>query len=46
MLDDDSMVTGQPVTVLSGNEGRGIPREVNVRDGQAESMDMQVLNGK
>jgi hypothetical protein len=45
MWDDESTVTGHPVTVLSGKGGR-IPREVNLRDGQAESEDMQAINAK
>jgi hypothetical protein len=38
--DDDSTITCQPITVLSdGEEGKSVPREVNMRNGQASVSD-------
>jgi hypothetical protein len=46
-LDDELTVTGQPFTVHSNgdNEGRRVPRVVNLMDGQAETLMNQANNG-
>jgi hypothetical protein len=48
MLDDDSTVTGQPFTVFSNGDedGRQVPRVVNLMEGQAEILVNQSSNGK
>jgi hypothetical protein len=40
------MVSSHPVTMLSGGGSARIPREVDIRNGQAESKQMEPPNAK
>jgi hypothetical protein len=47
-LDDDLTATGQPFTVYSNGDedGRQVPKEINLMDGQAEILVNQTSNSK